>query len=118
MTTLHGPYPPADLRAVGFPPPGEEIPAVPDFATTLVVFREAVDELIDEVQLLNQTARDLSPVEFEVPASEKLSHAEAQALGWAHAFFCVALDKGEDPRLGDLSEYIEQAERDLRAVDP
>ena len=36
-----------------------------------------------------------------------------EALGWAHAFFCTSLDKGDDPRLQEVPEFLERAQTDL-----
>jgi len=37
----------------------------------------------------------------------------AEAIGWTHADMCVALDKGEDPRLQNCPEMLERAQVDL-----
>jgi len=37
----------------------------------------------------------------------------AEAIGWTHADMCVALDKGEDPRLKECPEMLERAQKDL-----
>ena len=36
-----------------------------------------------------------------------------EALGWAHAKFCVDLDKGRDPRLEEIPKFIEKSKIDL-----
>jgi len=35
------------------------------------------------------------------------------ALGWAHAYFCIALDEGSDPRLMEVPKMYEDAKADL-----
>lgn len=32
-----------------------------------------------------------------------------EAIGWAHAYFCAVLDRGDDPRLVEVPEIISQA---------
>ena len=40
-------------------------------------------------------------------------NAATEALGWAHAEFCTALDKGEDPRDIVVPEMLDRAMKDL-----
>jgi len=42
-----------------------------------------------------------------------IESVRAEAIGWASADACVALDKGEDPRLANVPEMLERAKRDL-----
>lgn len=37
----------------------------------------------------------------------------AEALGWMHAACCIALDRGNDPRLLEVPALLEQARKDL-----
>jgi len=36
-----------------------------------------------------------------------------RALGWAHSYCCIALDKGEDPRCIEVPKIINQGRIDL-----
>ncbi len=36
-----------------------------------------------------------------------------KAIGWAHTKACIAMDRKEDPRLLEIPDIIEQAEKDL-----
>ena len=42
-----------------------------------------------------------------------IEEVRMEALGWAHAYFCVALDGGMDPRLQEVPEMLAQAKKDL-----
>ncbi|MFW5872135.1 MAG: hypothetical protein ACOCUT_03425 [bacterium] len=37
----------------------------------------------------------------------------AEAIGWAHGFCCIELDKGNDPRTIEVPKIYEQAKLDL-----
>ena len=50
-------------------------------------------------------------------AYTKLEHyiegVRAEAIGWAHADACVAMDRHEDYRLKEVPEILERAKRDF-----
>lgn len=47
-------------------------------------------------------------------ALERLVHSErCEALGWAHAESCAALDAGRDPRKEDCADILRKALREL-----
>ena len=37
-----------------------------------------------------------------------------KALGWMHAYCCVCLDKGKDPRTEEVPVILEQSRKDLK----
>ena len=47
----------------------------------------------------------------------KLEHyiegVRAEAIEWTHVDACVALDKGDDPRINNVPEMLERAKKDL-----
>ena len=42
-----------------------------------------------------------------------VEEVRTQALGWANADACVALDKGDDPRPWNVPDLLERARKDL-----
>lgn len=42
-----------------------------------------------------------------------LQGVRAEAIGWAHADACAALDKGDDPRLQEVPDILRRAMHDL-----
>ena len=53
-------------------------------------------------------------------AYTKLEHYIEQermtAIGWIHARCCVSLDRGNDPRVLEVPELLEQARKDLGVI--
>ena len=43
-----------------------------------------------------------------------IESVRAEALGWAHVDACIALDKGDDPRLLNVPQILERARNDLQ----
>lgn len=44
-----------------------------------------------------------------------ITGVRCEAIGWAHADACVALDKGDDPRLQEVPLILKRALHDLEA---
>jgi len=49
----------------------------------------------------------------EIRASYEQSDRAIEALGWAYADCCAALDRGEDPRKTEMPDVLERARNDL-----
>ena len=75
--------------------------------------RKVICDIISEM-LDNPNENDIYPTST---AFIKLEHyvevVRTQALGWANADACVALDKGDDPRLWNVPDLLERARKDL-----
>ena len=75
--------------------------------------RTEICKIISEM-LDNPNEHEIYPTST---AYTKLEHyiegVRAEAIGWAHADACVALDKGDDPRLQNVPEMLDRAEMDL-----
>ena len=54
-------------------------------------------------------------IEADKKRSDKPLEPDATTLGWAHAYYCTALDKGEDPRKTEVPVIMDQAKRDFEA---
>ncbi len=46
-------------------------------------------------------------------AKKKCFDTAFEAIGWAYADCCAALDKGKDPRKTDMADVIRRAKKDL-----
>jgi len=51
-----------------------------------------------------------SKVESEI---QRLKDKAVEAIGWAYADCCSALDKGKDPRETKMPDVLERAKKDL-----
>ncbi len=55
----------------------------------------------------------LSKADIAVSLERYIEGVRAEAIGWAHADACAAMDKGEDPRNSDVPDMLVRARKDL-----
>jgi len=78
--------------------------------------RKAIAKIISKM-LDNPSEVGVSPTTTAFNEIEQyIERARAEAIGWAHADCCVALDNGFDPRQQEISEMLSRAEHDLNNV--
>lgn len=78
--------------------------------------RKAICEIVSEM-LDNPDEHGIYPTSTVYTRLEHyVEQVRTEAIGWAHAEACTALDRGDDPRTLDVPGMFERAKQDLETV--